>query len=73
MSVVIVDVVTNRRGNLHNETMRLLEAAPHLDFPSDVHLYAVAYRPVRRKNRDRIDLWMHRLDVGIRCRPCPCA
>jgi hypothetical protein len=64
VSVVIVDVVTSRRANLHNETMRLLEAAPDLAFPQDVRLYTVAYRPVRRKKRDQIDLWMHRLAVG---------
>jgi hypothetical protein len=64
VSVVVVDVVTNRRANLHNETMRLLQAAPNLNFRPQVRLYAVAYRPVRRKKQDKIDLWMHRLALG---------
>jgi hypothetical protein len=64
VSLVIVDVVTNRRANLHNETVRLLEVATDVAFPPDVRLYAVAYRPVRRKKRDQIDLWTHRLALG---------
>jgi hypothetical protein len=64
VSVVIVDMVSSRRANLHNETMRLLEADPDLSFPQAVRLYAVAYRPVRRNQRVQIDLWMHRLAVG---------
>src|SRR5262249_3912208 len=64
VSLVIVDVVTNRRANLHNETVRLLEVATDVAFPPDVRLYAVAYRPVRRKQRDQIDLWTHRLALG---------
>jgi hypothetical protein len=64
VSVVLVDVVTNRRANLHNETMRLWEATARVHFRPAVRLYAVAYRPVRRKKQDKIDLWMHRLALG---------
>jgi hypothetical protein len=64
ISVVIVDVVTSRRANLHNETMRLLEAAADLDLPVETNLYAVAYRPVRREERNEIDLWTAPCAVG---------
>ncbi len=64
VSLIVMDVVTNRHANLHNEVMRLLEAAPGLDLPAEVSLYAVAYRPVRRGERDAIDLWLRRLAVG---------
>jgi hypothetical protein len=64
ISLILIDVVTNRGGNLHNETMRLMEAAPELDFPDSVHLYAVAYRPVQREGRSEIDLWPTEIAVG---------
>ena len=46
VAVVVMDIVTSRRANLHNETMRLMDAAPECDLPADMNLYAVAYRPV---------------------------
>lgn len=64
VSLIVMDIVTNRHANLHNELMRLMEAAPELHFPADVSLYAVAYRPVRRGEQDEIDLWPRRLAVG---------
>jgi hypothetical protein len=64
VSLIVMDIVTNRRANLHNDMMRLLEAAPELDFPPEVTLYAAAYRPVRRAEQEEIDLWMRPLAVG---------
>ena len=64
VSLIVVDVVTNRHANLHNDLMRLMEAAPDLDFPAEVTLYAVAYRPLRRGQREEVDLWLRRLTVG---------
>jgi hypothetical protein len=64
VSLILVDIVTDRHANLHNETMRLMDAAPELDYSVDASIYAVAYRPVRRFERDEIDLWTERLAVG---------
>jgi hypothetical protein len=64
VSVVIIDVVTNRRANLHNETMRLMEAADEWHMPPEWELYAAAYRPVLRDERPEIDLWTERCDLG---------
>jgi hypothetical protein len=64
VSLIVVDVVTSRHANLHNDVMRLMEAAPGLDFPAETALYAVAYRPVRRAEREEIDLWRRRLTIG---------
>jgi hypothetical protein len=64
VALILIDVVTNRRANLHNETMRLMNAAPECDLPADVDLYAVAYRPVRRQERAEIDLWTAPVAVG---------
>ena len=64
IALVVIDIVTNRRANLHNETMRLMEAAKATLLPADVELYAVAYRPVLRKERPEIDLWTAPVAVG---------
>ncbi len=64
VSLIVVDIVTNRHANLHNDLMRLLEANPALDFAAGVSLYAVAYRPLRRGEQEEIDLWQRPLAVG---------
>lgn len=64
VSLIVMDVVTNRHANLHNEIMRLMEAAPALDFVAEVNLYATAYRPARRGQQEEIDVWMRPLALG---------
>lgn len=64
ISVIVVDIVTNRRANLHNEVLRVMEAADVLQFPPETTLYAVAYRPLRRSQGDQIDLWRSPLALG---------
>lgn len=64
VSLIVVDIVTSRRANLHNELMRLMEAAPELDFPDEVTLYAAAYCPVRRSEQEEIDYWRRPLALG---------
>jgi hypothetical protein len=67
ISLIVVDIVTDRLANLHNETMRLMTAADRYLLPADAELYAVAYRPVRRgeeQPKEEIDLWPVRLRVG---------
>src|SRR5262249_10942142 len=61
---LLIDIVTGRRANLHNETMRLLNAPPEVDFASGVDLYAAAYRPVLRQERAEMDLWKAACAVG---------
>ncbi len=64
IALIILDIVTNRRANLHNETMRLMEAAPETHLPADTGIYAVAYRPVLRAERQEVDLWTTPCAVG---------
>jgi hypothetical protein len=64
VSVVLIDIVTSRRANLHNEIMRLLKAAEETLLPDDTELYAVAYRPVVRQERPEIDWWTAACSVG---------
>jgi hypothetical protein len=64
VSLIIIDIVTSRRANLHNEMIRLMEAAEELELPDDMSLYAVAYRPVLRQDRAEIDIWTSACAVG---------
>ncbi len=64
VSLIVIDIVTSRRANLHNETMRLMAANPDYELPADTGLYAVAYRPVLRQERPEIDVWPATFQVG---------
>jgi hypothetical protein len=56
IGLVLVDVVTTRRANLHNEMVRLIPGgAP--SFPGQALLYAAAYRPFCRPDAERIAVW----------------
>jgi hypothetical protein len=63
IGLVLVDVVTTRRANLHDEMVQLMPAdAP--PFPDRPSLYVAAYRPFRRKDSERIAVWPAALAVG---------
>src|SRR6202140_1301385 len=64
IGLIVMDIVTNRLANLHNEVMRLLaRAEPFLLAPSAT-TYAVAYRPSRQTTGDQIELWTRPLQQG---------
>jgi hypothetical protein len=65
VSLILIDIVTNRRANLHNATMRLLDAPLDVDLDERVLLYAVAYRPVLREGRTEIDVWPVPCSLGL--------
>jgi hypothetical protein len=64
VGVIIVDIVTARHANLHNELVRLFDLGEPFLMPAEAQPYAVAYRPVRRGESDQIDLWPATLAVG---------
>lgn len=64
VSVIIVDIVTTRHANLHNEIIRLMQANSSLELSADADLYAISYRPVRRETKPEIDLWPVTLSIG---------
>jgi hypothetical protein len=64
VSLLVVDVVTERRANLHAETMALLLSAGAPLVPAEESLYAVSHRPLRRNGDATIDLWGAKLAVG---------
>jgi hypothetical protein len=68
--LIVMDVVTSRLANLHNEIMDLTENA---DFrlPAEPRLYATAYRPVRRDTGEEIDVWPATFQIGERLPELP--
>jgi hypothetical protein len=64
IGLVVVDIVTERHFNLHNELAELLGWAEPLWMPADCILYAVAHRPVHRQGKNDIDLWPVAVSVG---------
>lgn len=63
VGLVIVDVVTSRTANLHHELLETLRHASAVAAPQ-ANLYAVSYQPVRRGERDEIDIWPAKLAIG---------
>src|SRR5262249_45239820 len=47
IGLVIVDVVTERLANLHDELIRLMQLPDICRFPAQTMLYVVSYRPFR--------------------------
>jgi uncharacterized protein DUF4058 len=64
VGLVIIDVVTSRSANLHNELISLLNQPGEFRLPAGADLYGIAYRPVRRNERDEIDVWPQTLAIG---------
>jgi hypothetical protein len=73
ISLIVVDIVTTRRANLHTEIMELLDQPQPAHLPPDSTLYSVAYQPLRRQGREEIDLWPVPLAVGATLPTLPLA
>lgn len=63
IGLVVVDTVTSRQANLHDELILLMDdRADHL--MGDDLLYTVGYRPGVRKEMPQIEIWRRPLSVG---------
>jgi hypothetical protein len=60
---IVIDVVTNRAANLHNEIMELMQNAD-CNLVNENPLYATAYRPLRRHGKEQIEIWPTTFKVG---------
>jgi hypothetical protein len=57
IGLLIVDVVTERRANLHDEFVHLMEREDTYRFPGNASLYCVSYRPLRTElHGDQIEI-----------------
>src|SRR4051794_27993343 len=64
IGLILVDAVTSRQGNMHNELIALLGLEASLHMPPDQALYIVAYRPLHVAGADRIEAWPQALALG---------
>jgi hypothetical protein len=64
IGVVVVDVVTSRLANLHNQLMRLIGGPNPPQMANAPPTYVVSYRPVHRDGRNEIELWPTAVRVG---------
>ena len=62
--VVVIDVITDRYANLHNEIIERIGGLDALLLGEETHLYAATYRPVIRKKKSQIDVWVNPLKIG---------
>jgi hypothetical protein len=74
IGVLLADIVTSYRSNLHNELIALLQAPAAFAMAPEVFLYAAAYRPTREQEANRTDVWLVPWRWARRCRcfPSPC-
>ena len=63
VALMVVDVVTERSGNLHNDIVCELELGIE-PMPATFPLYASAYRPVERDGSTMLDIWTKSLAIG---------
>jgi hypothetical protein len=62
VGLVVVDVVTDRRANLHEELLARLYASGVV--PWAAALYVVSYRPVQHAGQPSLDMWQAPVAVG---------
>ena len=63
VSVTVIDIVTERTANLHNELLETLEVS-QASWESPTQLYAIAYRPVPVQNQQQVEAWPEALSLG---------
>jgi hypothetical protein len=64
IGVVVVDIVTTRQANMHNELIDVLRMDEAFRQGAEVLLAALAYRPTHRDSQDQVDVWAVALEVG---------
>ena len=64
VGLVVLDIVTSRQFNLHNEMVRMHSWGDMFLMSPDAVIYAAAYRPVRRKEANQIEVWPNALTIG---------
>jgi hypothetical protein len=64
INVMIIDVVTERTGNLHAELLELLKLTVATPAQGADDLYAVVFRPLLGAEQSRVELWVEALAIG---------
>jgi uncharacterized protein DUF4058 len=64
VSIVVVDTVTNRSAELHNDLCDLLDLSARMRWASPSGLHAASYRVTRQDETVRLDAWPYQLALG---------
>ncbi len=64
IGVMVLDFVTARQVNLHNELMALLNFGDQFQMPAAASLYGVSYGPARRQEANQIEVWPSKFALG---------
>ncbi|MBI3412090.1 MAG: DUF4058 family protein [Planctomycetes bacterium] len=64
IGLIVLDVVSSRQANLHNEMIELLGLDSAFAMAGSPKIYAVAYRPLQEAGVGRMETWPHPLSVG---------
>lgn len=64
VGVVVVDLVTSRQSNPHNDVVALLRLGEAFAMRPEPSLAALAYRPTKQGDRDQVEAWAFGLGVG---------
>lgn len=73
IGLVIVDIVTDRHFNLHNELIRVGRNDDRFQMTASPTTYTVAYRPVHKNDENLIDMWAHELALAAKFPTVPLA
>ncbi len=69
IGLIVVDVVTSRHANLHQQLLARLNSPNRVDTVGD--LYGVAYHPVRHSEEPSLDIWPVTLAIGLQLPTLP--
>ncbi|MCI0704590.1 MAG: DUF4058 family protein [Planctomycetia bacterium] len=64
VSVVVLDVVTERQANLHDDLVKALHLSDAFAWQSATGLSVISYRVVKVNERERLEMWPTELAVG---------
>jgi hypothetical protein len=64
ISLIVIDIVTSRRANLHNEVLQVLGHGETFAMTAEAVLYGVAYRPIVRDEQEQIEIWPSAREIG---------
>jgi len=64
VAVAVIDVVSERTGNVHENLRQVLELPEPFAWQSATGLYACSYRAVADESRQWLDAWTEELEIG---------
>src|SRR5260370_41033832 len=63
IGLIVVDLVTDRKADLHGELLHRLNDSVSVSHSSD--LWAASYRPWQEDQQTNVQIWHHPLAVGL--------